>query len=176
MKNILLHTMLCALLLMSSTLSAQIKWYTLDEALTAAKKEPRPILVDLYTTWCHYCKKLDKETFTNGVITKYINSKFYAVKIDAETRENILYKDSTFKAIPNKRTHPIAEYLVSQAGNNRLAYPTIVYLAADGQVLTSIAGYQAPKDMEPILHYMSDPNNYGKDFQKWREQHFKSQF
>jgi uncharacterized protein YyaL (SSP411 family) len=58
-----------------------VKWYTIQEAEKLNKQNPRPIFVDTYTDWCGWCKKMDKETFTNSVITEILNNKFYPVKI-----------------------------------------------------------------------------------------------
>ena len=54
---------------------AEIKWMTLDEALTLQKKHPKkakPIFMDVYTDWCGPCKLLDKNTFHDPEFVKYI--------------------------------------------------------------------------------------------------------
>ena len=54
-----------ALLLLCSlgTFAQQIEWMSLSEALEAQKKEPKKIIMDVYTKWCGPCKLLDKNTF-----------------------------------------------------------------------------------------------------------------
>ena len=85
MKKVLL-TLLIAL--GSVAVQAQeIKWMTMDEALTAQKKKARPIFMDVYTDWCGPCKMLDKNTFHDKAVADYINENYYAVKFNAEGQE-----------------------------------------------------------------------------------------
>jgi len=53
-----------------------------SEVLARAKEEKKEVFVDIYTTWCGPCKKLDATTFKNPDLGKYINENFIAYKID----------------------------------------------------------------------------------------------
>ena len=68
-----------------------VKWYTIQEAEQLNKKAPRPFFIDTYTDWCGWCKKMDKETFTNPVISDILNKKFYPVKFNAEGKESVTF-------------------------------------------------------------------------------------
>ena len=54
-----------------------VNWITFDEAYIKCKKNPRPIMIDIYTTWCGPCKMMSKQTFNHPTIAKYINDNFY---------------------------------------------------------------------------------------------------
>jgi uncharacterized protein YyaL (SSP411 family) len=64
---------------------------SLKDVELAMQKEKRPILIDLYTDWCGWCKVMDKKTYTNKKVIEYLQDKFYPVKLDAETRERITW-------------------------------------------------------------------------------------
>ena len=65
------------LLLLSFGVTAQVNWYTFEEAFEAQKVNPKPIMVDAYTVWCGPCKLLDKNTFANKDVSEYLNANFY---------------------------------------------------------------------------------------------------
>src|ERR1700753_3068730 len=83
--------------------TAKIEWLTIDELQAAYQKEPRPVLVDVYTSWCGWCKVMDKQTYTNENVINYINSHYYAVKFDAETKDSVSFAGKKFGYKPEYR-------------------------------------------------------------------------
>ena len=73
MKRILL--LFAIALMISSAAIAQsqkINWVTFEEALELQKKNPKKIMMDVYTVWCGPCKMLDKNTFSDKNVIKFI--------------------------------------------------------------------------------------------------------
>ena len=70
----------------------KIKWISLEDAVYLQQTEPRNIIIDVYTNWCGPCKKLDRETFGNKDLIKYVNENYYAVKFNAEGNEKIEFQ------------------------------------------------------------------------------------
>jgi thioredoxin-related protein len=149
--------------------NSSVKWYTIQEAEKLNGKSQRPIFIDTYTDWCGWCKKMDKDTFTNKVISDILNNKYYPVKFDAEGTESVTVFGQTFindgKA---GKAHQLAVALL----NGQLSYPTVVFFIPqkDGKFKAQpVPGYRAPKDMEVLLSYFAD-NAYDKqsfeDYQK----------
>lgn len=141
-----------------------VKWYTIQEAEKLNKENPRPIFVDTYTDWCGWCKKMDKETFTNQVITDILNNKFYPVKFNAEGSESITFYGQTYindgKA---GRAHQLAVALL----NGQMSYPTVVFIhpSKDGRLQADpVPGFREPKDMEMLLSFFADK---AYDTQTW---------
>ena len=136
----------------TSTLEAgPIQWMTWDEAVEDNKKSPKKILVDVYTDWCGYCKKMDKGTFTDVELAAYINENFYAVKLDAEQKEDIIWNDVTFKFIPQGRkgAHELAISLL----NGKMGYPLFVYLDETFSRIMISPGYKTAPMMQNELVY-----------------------
>ena len=74
----------------------KINWVTIEEAIKLQKKEPKKIIMDVYTNWCGPCKMLDKNTFGNADVANYINKNYYAVKFNAEGNDKVTFKDKTY--------------------------------------------------------------------------------
>ena len=60
----------------TSSPKEKVQWLTVAEMQAAYKKNPRPILVDLYTDWCGWCKVMDRETYQNDKVVNYINQTY----------------------------------------------------------------------------------------------------
>jgi thioredoxin-related protein len=133
------------------------KWMTLAEVEEQLKVEKRPILIDLYTDWCGWCKVMDKKTYAKEVVQQYLSEKFYSVKLNAETRNSIRFQGKSYKFHPQYQTNQIALFLT----NGQLSYPTTVIIPADGSGPQPIPGFLAPKDLELVVKYFGE-GHYGK--------------
>lgn len=141
-----------------------VKWYTFEEAVKLNEKEPRKIFVDVYTDWCGWCKKMDANTFNNPTVASYLNEKYYPVKFNAEQKEEVVFRDYTFKFVPQgaRGYHELAAALL----NNRLSFPTVVFLDEEFNMIQPLPGYQVPQTFYPIIEFFGD-NHYKK--MKWEE-------
>jgi thioredoxin-related protein len=135
--------------------ASAVKWYTIQEAEKLNSQSPRPIFIDTFTDWCGWCKKMDKDTFTNPVISELLNTKFYPVKFDAEGKESVKFLGQTFV---NDGKYGNAHQLAVALLNGQLSYPTVVFLTfqPDGKPgVSPVPGYKTPKEMETLLSFFS---------------------
>jgi thioredoxin-related protein len=128
-----------------------VKWHTIEEAQKLNEKSPRKILVDVYTDWCGWCKRMDKDTFGNPEIAKFINANFYPVKFDAESKEPVKFAGQTFVNDGNNgRTHQFAIALLS----GKMSYPSVAYLTGELGLIGAVPGYHTPDQYESLLHWI----------------------
>lgn len=147
MKNIVV--VLSLMLLSMVSFAQEIKWMTMNEALEAQKKDPKPIFMDVYTNWCGPCKMLDSNTFQDANIAEFISKNYYAVKFNAEGNETI-----NFKGL--KYTNP--NFVADKAGRNSVhefsiflevrGYPTMIIFDANGEVSKELVGYRTPEQLK----------------------------
>ena len=90
-------TILFAFIVSTNSFSQEIKWISLEDAVYLQEAAPRNIIIDMYTNWCGPCKLLDRNTFANKDVAKYINDNFYAVKFNAEGNDVVNFKGYTFE-------------------------------------------------------------------------------
>lgn len=129
--------------------SASIVWLDYNEAVALNEKKPKKIFVDVYTTWCGWCKRMDQTTFKDDKIANYMNDNFYAVKVDAESADKVTYKGKE-----------MTESQLARDVFNATGYPTTVYLNEEQEVLQPIPGYLDVAMLNKILHF------YGEDHYK----------
>jgi len=131
-----------------------VNWLTFEQAVEKAKAEKRPIFIDVYTDWCGWCKVMDKNTFSDPQVSKLLNEKFYAVKFNAEQREDVVFQGTTFKFVPSggKGYHQLAAALL----NNQLSYPTVVFLNEDFAMIQPLPGYKKADEFHKIAQFIGD--------------------
>ena len=135
-----------------TTLRAQVKWHTIEEA-SEAKIGTRLYMVDFYTDWCGYCKKMDRETFSDVTVAKILNSYYYPVKFNAEGRQPVTWRGRTFRA-GNDRRRSVHEFALSTLGS-RMGFPTVAIFRADGTLVNTIPGFYPAKDFAMFLWYFA---------------------
>lgn len=131
-----------------------IHWMTMEEALAMQKQRPRKVFVEVYATWCGWCKKTDG-VLANAEIARYINANYYPVKFNCETKSTVTFKGREYKFINegNYHVNELALFLL----NYKQSYPGIVILNEDANVVGMRSGYMDEIMMENVANY------YGSD-------------
>jgi uncharacterized protein YyaL (SSP411 family) len=95
-----------------------IQWYEWsEEAFTIARRENKPILLDIGAVWCHWCHVMDRESYDSPEIAQIVNERFVAVKVDRDERPDI---DSRYQVAVNA--------ISGQGG-----WPLTAFLTPDGK-------------------------------------------
>lgn len=174
MRNCFLFLSLAFVAILCSSTSPEvnppkIQWMTWTEAISQMEKDPKPkkIMVDLYTDWCGYCKKMDRETFTDPLIVKYVHENFYPVKFNAEKGGAMQYAGHTFKIDPNRGrngTHTLAFALLD--GN--LQYPSMVYLDEDQKRIAISPGFKPADSFLKELQFIAGNHYETTDYNTYK--------
>jgi uncharacterized protein YyaL (SSP411 family) len=101
-----------------SAMHQPIQWHEWgEEAFAAAKRENKPMLLDIGAVWCHWCHVMDRESYDDPEVAKIVNEHFIAVKVDRDERPDI---DSRYQAAVSA--------LTGQGG-----WPLTAFLTPDGK-------------------------------------------
>jgi thioredoxin-related protein len=133
---------------------AKVKWYTWEEAIKANEKEPKKLMIDLYTDWCGWCKRMDKTTFSDPKVAQYLNENFYPIKFNAEQKETIVYQGHEFKFVNQGRrgVHTLAYSLL----DGKLSYPSIVFMDEEVKRIMISKGYKGADDFMKELKFTAE--------------------
>lgn len=120
----------------------KLVWLGWDEGYEKAVKTKKILLVDAYTDWCGWCKRMDIDTYTNQDVIKKINEFFIPVKFNPEIKK--MYK------LDDQVLSPQQLYAQLTRGEST-GYPTIYYIFTNKKSVFIDAGYKSPEDLLKIL-------------------------
>ena len=159
-----------------------INWMSIEEAETRCAEEPRMVFIDVYTDWCGWCKRMDKDTFSNPVIAKYMNNHFYAVKLNAETSDTITFQGQQYVGFVREDGRNGSHRLACTLLKGKMSYPSYVIMNEEMRVLQVIGGYQQAEAFEPMIHFFGDEaykvmggNDFMKEFKSELEEQDQKQ-
>ena len=171
MKNHLLLLLGLFSLLLCPVLQAQdnVQWMSFEEAVEASERIPKKIMVDMYTDWCGWCKKMDSETYQNPEIAHYINENFYPVKFNAESKEDVLFQNVVFSFVKqgNRGYHELAVKLSERLG--RLSFPTVVFIDENLNIIQPLAGFLKPEQFKTIVSYIAEDHYLRTPWKKYED-------
>lgn len=149
---------LVALLVLPFTLQAGengLKWYSFNEGLAEAKKANKKILVDVYTDWCGWCKRMDSQTYANGDVADYLKKRYVVIKLNAESDRKLTYKNQQYTE----------RELAAAFGID--GYPSTLFLRSDGEAITIYPGFADAKQFKAVLSFIAEDHYLTTKFQDY---------
>ncbi len=123
----------------------EIEWLDFETAVERNEKDKKFIFIDIYTDWCGWCKKMDQSTFRSAAVVGYMKEHFYAVKMNAESKEAIAYKEVLYepKKFGSKMYNELAVNLLS----GKMSFPSFAILNKREVKRGLINGYQTTNQL-----------------------------
>jgi len=165
----LLLTALLLLAMPFNVQAQQVNWLSWEEATAIVQSDnSKKVFVDVYTDWCGWCKRMDRDTFANPEVAAYMSENFLMVKLDGEGRENIDYKGRTFKYVASGRRgyHELAAVLL----RGKMSYPSVVFMDEQMNLITTVPGYHQAKPFLNIARYFGDDIYKDTDWKTYSSQ------
>lgn len=119
-------------------------WQGWTPGLQRARSTGKPVLVDVYTDWCGWCKRMDREVYARREVDAYLSSHFVTVRLNAESGELAAWRGKNYSA----------RSLAEAFGVN--GYPTTVFLDASGNKLVNVPGYIPADRFLLLLRFIGD--------------------
>lgn len=122
-----------------------VKWYGYEEGMKKARESNRPILLYFYTDWCTWCKKMERDTFSNPQIQELLTQGFIPIRINPESKERIRVDGKEVKAADLARNFGVR------------GFPASIFLESDGSPISPLLpGYIDPDSMGKMLAYVHE--------------------
>lgn len=151
----------------------EVNWVSIEEAADLAAQDGKKIMVDLYTDWCGWCKRMDATTYRDPAVVAYINEHYHAVKFDAEQKGDVTVGGQTFKFRADAGRRGAHELAINML-NGRMSYPSTVFFEHNLTLLYRLPGYQKADEMNMILNYLGEDAYKNTPWDKF-SQAFKAQ-
>ena len=124
-----------------------------EDALKKAASENKRVVIDVYTDWCGWCKKMDAEAYSNDEVKKLLEDNFVLVKLNAEGKDKLTYNGK-------KYTEEELSYYFEV-----FSFPTTIFLEPDGKLISfkydnypmkNIPGYVKTDEFKKLLIFFRD--------------------
>jgi thioredoxin-related protein len=133
----------------------RIVWKSFDEGVILAKQTNKKVLVDVFTDWCTWCKKMDSDVYSRERVAQLVNSHFVAVKLNPEISKSVSFKG---------RTITNSEFAVTLGATG---YPTTVFFDQDANPITNLAGYVESDRFSRILEFIGKDHYKSESFDQF---------
>ncbi len=134
--------------------SKEIQWITFEQLEDSLSVKPKKVFIDFYADWCVYCKKMDRVAFKKEQVINKIKEEYYAVKMDVETTDTIVFGQQQFvnkEHLSQRRAYHDIPLLLASRKDKPFSLPAIVILNENFTVKQRFFEYMDPKKLMKVL-------------------------
>lgn len=132
-------------------------WVTIEEAQEKAYDEGKYIILDVYTEWCGYCRRMNQETYADDRVQNALNDYFYPVRINAESDREVTFLNESYTM----------RELAMQLGAT--SYPTTVFLSPEGEPIAVQPGFIEANRFHKMLSFVGSESYQTTTFEEYSQ-------
>lgn len=141
----------------TTTTTAQGQQISLKDAQSLAKQSGKHIVLDVFTTWCGYCRQMDQKTYPDAAVQAVIGESFIRVRLNAE---------STSKVVFNGRTYTEEELAKSMGITS---YPSTIFISPEGKTIGYQPGYMDATLFARLLRFVASGSYQTTSFETFQD-------
>jgi thioredoxin-related protein len=122
----------------------QPQWKTLDEGIQLANQAGKKVLIDVYATWCKWCKRMDAEVYSDSTVISYIHQNFIPIKMDAESEIQHQVDDSVYTEREIAKKFGVK------------SFPATMFIESTGVPITLFPGFHEKNEFLQFLKYIAE--------------------
>jgi thioredoxin-related protein len=123
---------------------SNLNWRSFNEGIAEAKKSNKKVLIDVYTDWCSWCKKMDSQVYGNKDIAEYLTNRYVVIKLNAESDKKLTYKNQNYT-----ERELAAAFGIS-------GYPSTLFLKSDSEPITIYPGFADAQKFKSVLSFIAE--------------------
>ena len=125
----------------------KIVWLSFDEGLALLKKESndKHMFIDITASWCGWCKRMEKEAFSDPQVIATINEFFVPVKLWSDSQKMI-----------DIDGYKISEENLARTEFNVRGVPVFWFISPDKVKIGPLRGYQTTERMAKALNWVKN--------------------
>lgn len=132
-------------------------WKSMEDARQLAADEDKKVLIYANAVWCTYCKKQEKEVFSQEAVQDLTNEHFYSVWLDIESEEKMIFRGEEVTQMEFARAMRIT------------GTPTFIFLDSEGEIIAGQPGF-IPEDLfTQILKFVGSDAYLDQSFEEYAE-------
>jgi len=121
-----------------------LEWLDYGVALDRARVENKHLLVDFYTNWCGWCRRMDRDTYGDSTVAAYLREHFVLAKVNAESPQRFKVGETTKSGIELAREFGVQ------------SFPITWFIRPDGRPIDRLPGYQPPQVFVKVLEVVHE--------------------
>ncbi len=143
----------------TNAMAQPIDWMSLEEAQEEASKSGKKVLIYAEAEWCGYCKKMNKEVFTQESVQDSLSKYFHPVRVDIESDKKLIFNDEEFTEQMLSRKFRVS------------GTPTMIFIDPDGQTLGTQPGFLKAEVFDKLLAYVGNDLFDRLGFEEYLKKH-----
>lgn len=151
-------------------INSQVQFTDLQTALDLNDSLKKKIFVHFYDETCISCQVMDSVTYSNPIVTNYLNKNFINVRFDINEQDTIIYEGQPIL--------PSADYTYNNFAvsvlKGKMKTPAVTFLNEENKVIFPIQEYLNKNSFEAVLNYINDKGYETQTFQEYYKE-FDSQ-
>jgi len=120
----------------------KLQWLDWNQGFLKSNNEQKIALIDAFTEWCGWCKKMDRDTYAKTSVIDKINENFVPIKFNPEIKRT--YKTSNGEISGR-------QLLLQLSNNSPSGYPTTFFYLPSKNEILPVPGYYGEKDFMNLL-------------------------
>ncbi|MBN1754971.1 thioredoxin fold domain-containing protein [bacterium] len=120
-----------------------MNWVRFDYAYDQIYSLKKPLFVYFYSTSCGWCRKMEKDTFSDTLLSAELQQKFIVSSVNLGSFQELTWQEQS-----------ITERDVASMFRI-VGVPCVAFLDTMGQFIIKVPGYIPPNDFRILLKYVA---------------------